>query len=96
MILQLIYIILAAICKAMTDTIAFHGGGIFHKNKFFDITTQGEFFPYSKYRIDGFHIFNSLMILFFILAVTGLNWKLAVAGIIYILIFNFFWNKIFN
>lgn len=67
MLLKILFIALAAICKAMVDTIAFHKGGRFLSD-FFNINKQGSFLPFTKYPFDGFHIFNSFMILFFILA----------------------------
>jgi hypothetical protein len=95
LILQFSFIILAAICKALVDTIAFHKGGVF-KSKFFDINTQGKFLPLTKYPLDGFHLANSFMLFFFILGITGFNWKLAAAGVLFIAVFNLFWNHIFN
>ena len=96
----ILFIIMAAICKALVDTIAFHGGGIF-KGKFFDINYQGKIIPFTKYAVNGFHIFNSLMIIFFALAAAfrpNLEWYyiLILWGIIFIPTFNLFWNKIFN
>lgn len=100
-ILQFSFIILAAICKALTDTIAFHHGGIFHADKFFDINTQGKFLPLTKYPLDGFHLSNSMMIVFFIAAVCApspIVWYLNIVllGVVFNLVFNFFWNHIFN
>lgn len=99
-IFQLTCIALAAICKALIDTIAFHKGGVF-KSKFFDINTQGKFLPFTKYPLDGFHISNSLMIVFFVVATcmpSPLVWYLNIIllGTAFNLVFNLFWNHIFN
>ena len=96
MVLFILFIILAAICKALVNTIAFHKGGIFHGIKFFDITVQGKFLPYTKYPLDGYHVFNSLMITFFLLAIFGFSWWVIIGGLLFNVTFNLFWNKIFN
>jgi hypothetical protein len=101
LILQFSFIILAAICKALTDTIAFHRGGVFKGRKFFDIYAQGEFLPFTKYPLDGFHVTNSLMIVFFVAAVCippSLEWYLNIIllGTAFNLVFDLFWKYIFN
>ena len=100
--LNLIYssivIAIAAISKALVDTIAFHGGGKFKGIDFFNINKQGKMLPFTKYPFDGFHLFNSLMIVCFITAVSlgGYRWyiDIPVLGIIFIIVFNTFFNKI--
>lgn len=97
----IILIIISAISKALVDTIAFHQGGVFKGNNFFDITKQGKMFPLTKYPMDGFHIANSLMILSFIVAVcipSTIPWwiKFSLLSVIFIITFNIFWNHIFN
>ena len=99
-ILFILFIIMAAICKALVDTIAFHGGGKL-KGSFFDINKQGKIIPFTKYRFDGFHVFNSLMIVCFILSACfapDLAWYyiLGIGGVLFNVTFNLFWNKIFN
>lgn len=90
----------AAISKALVDTVAFHHGGIF-KSDFFNINKQGNMLPFTSYPFDAFHIFNSLMILSFIVA-TLVNcnqkwyWKLLIYSATFILVFNLFWEHIFN
>lgn len=96
----ILFIIMAAICKALVDTIAFHDGGKL-KGSFFDINKQGKIIPFTKYHFDGFHVFNSLMIVCFILAacfVPDLAWYyiLGIGGVLFNVTFNLFWNKIFN
>jgi len=101
MILTILFIILAAICKAFVDTIAFHQGGIFHDLKFFDINKQGKMLPFTKWPVDGFHVFNSLMIVFFILAICfrpDVEWYFLIpgAGLLFNVTFNIFFNKFLN
>lgn len=100
-VLQILLIAIAAICKAAVDTIVFHGGGKLPKTAFFDNNKQGKFLPITKYPVDAKHLGNSLMIVSFI--VSGalrhrgvLLLDVAVLGIVFILVFNIFWNKIFN
>lgn len=102
-IIQILLIATAAICKALVDTIIFHHGGRLPKVSFFDNNVQGRFLPFTKYPFDAKHIGNSLMIICFIIAAVIGRWMLVhwiiqviVLGIIFILIFNLFWNKIFN
>jgi hypothetical protein len=92
-----LFIILAAICKAIADTIAHHRGGklpkLFPKYaKYFDMNIQGKMLPFTKYPLDGWHVANSGMIGFFLLAVGGLSMLLGSIG--FILAFNLFYNKI--
>ncbi|MFA9212948.1 MAG: hypothetical protein ACEQSR_03775 [Candidatus Methylacidiphilales bacterium] len=92
-----LFIILAAICKAFADTIAHHKGGSLPKllpkyAKYFDMQIQGEFLPFTKYPLDGWHVANSGMIGFFLLAVGGIYIVLGSIG--FILAFNLFYNKI--
>lgn len=100
MILRILFILLAALCKSLVDTIAFHKGGVFQGNKFFDINQQGKFIPHTKYPFDGFHVFNSLMIVFFVAATCTITRlpnlvNLVGLGIVFNLVFNFCWNKVF-
>lgn len=95
--IAILLIIIAAISKAFVDTIAFHSGGRF-KSDFFNINKQGKFLPLTKYPFDAFHLFNSLMIVCFITAVSlgGYRWyiDIPVLGVIFIIVFNIFFNKI--
>lgn len=97
LILKALLIIIAAISKAFVDTIAFHRGGKL-KGDFFNINKQGKMLPFTSYPFDGFHLFNSLMIVCFIAAgsLQGFRWyvDIPVLGIIFISVFNLFFNKI--
>lgn len=97
-------IILAGICKALVDTVAFHKGGVYKGNDFFNINIQGKFLPFTKYPLDAFHLANSLMIFLFVGAVVVAakqKWWIsliafAVLGLLFNGGFNLFWNHIFN
>lgn len=94
-------IVLAAISKALADTVAFHGGGIFKGKDFFDINKQGKFLPLTKYPLDAFHLSNSSMIFSFIIALVfpcDIVWwlEIPILGTAFNLTFNLFWNHIFN
>lgn len=99
-----ILVIGAGICKALVDTIAFHKGGVFKGNNFYNINIQGKFLHFTKYPLDAFHLGNSLMIFLFVGAVViAARQKLwisviafVVLGILFNLSFNLFWNHIFN
>lgn len=98
MIIKIIFIVLAALCKAAVDTIIHHGGGKLKVwfGDFFDVNKQGKFLPLTKYPFDGLHVFNSLMILFFLLAITTDLILIVAIGIIFVIAFKFFWDNIFN
>lgn len=100
------FVILAAICKALIDTIAFHRGGVFKGIDFFDINKQGKMFPLTSYPFDMFHLLNSTMLLSFLLGMVlfkqcAAGWKekiliLFIFGAASIMVFNLFWTHIFN
>jgi hypothetical protein len=93
--MSLVFIILAAICKAVADTIAHHyDTSIFRGKKFFNPEIQGKKLPFTNYPFDGWHVANSLMIFFFCLAVFWFTWKLLLSGALFIIVFNLFYNKI--
>ena len=101
LIISSILVVIAAISKALVDTIAFHGGGVFKGKPFYNINIQGKMLPFTKYPVDAFHLANSLMILSFILLAI-VNYKnkkwviFLVLAIVYLCTFNLFWNYIFN
>lgn len=104
--IQILLIAIAAICKAAVDTIVFHNGGKLPKIAFFDNNKQGKYLPMTKYPWDGKHVGNSLMIVCFVVSGTmgsaaaeghwGWLLEVGVLGIVFILVFNLFWSKIFN
>lgn len=98
----LIFIIISAFAKATSDTLAHHySSSIFYnKGDFWNIKKQGKFLPFTKYPFDGWHIFNSIMIISFI---TGFVFyeqtinpilEILIGGIVFNLTFNLFYNKI--
>ena len=99
-IIKVVLIIIAAICKAAVDTVTHHP----HTSKlwgdFWDLKIKRNYVPFTKYKIDGWHLSNSLMITCFIVAgvLNGYVWyyDIPVLGIIFILVFNLFYNKIFQ
>lgn len=94
-----ILILLAAICKAISDTIAHHKDtSIFKTSKFW--SNGGKIIPGTKYKLDGWHLSNSFMIVCFIAAavlhrpVFAWYWEIAIGGVVFNLCFNVFYNKI--
>jgi hypothetical protein len=88
-----------AIFKAIADRISNHLNtpSIFKDDSFW--LKQGIFFPKSKYKVDGWHISNSIFISASIgLAFSGLTltqwWLYIILGTEFILIFNLCYNKI--
>ncbi|HYH15586.1 MAG TPA: hypothetical protein VD794_10210, partial [Flavisolibacter sp.] len=100
--LFIICITLAAICKAVADTLYHHyGTSIFsnYNEKWWNPNESwkhAKFFPYTKYRVDAWHLANSGMISFFLAA--GVWNDLNVykglefigAGVLFIVVFNLF------
>lgn len=113
----LIFIVVAAVLKAASDTLKHHfGSSVFKKLKpeFWnpDISNTKELLtirlPFlkpikTKYRLDAWHLSNSLMIVSFTLAYVfspksgHIHWLIdfAIAGVLFILTFNTFYNKVF-
>lgn len=95
--ISLILIILAAVCKAVADTIKHHPDtSIFKLGSFW--LKEGKIL-FGKYKLDGWHIANSVMISSFITSANfPLDYKwyitIPVFGMIFILVFNLFYNKI--
>ena len=94
-------IVFAAICKAIADTIAHHkDSSIFKRSKFW--SQNGKFLPLTKYKADGWHFSNSTMIICFILAavlhepVIAWYWELLAGGVLFNLVFNILYNKVFR
>jgi hypothetical protein len=97
--MSLVFIILAAICKAVADTLShhFHTSVFRYMGKLWNPEVSWKIakrIPFTKYPVDAWHIANSLMIIFFLLAVFGFSWMVIVGGIVFNLAFNTFYNKI--
>ena len=100
-------IILAAICKAVADTLAHHfDTSIFKKKRqrFWNPAVSSNEAPrIFAYKIDAWHLFNSGMIIFLVSAVPlhqfdkwhlQWYWEILIGGTLWNIIFNTFYNKI--
>lgn len=100
MVIKAILIIIAAICKAAADTMAHHPRTMVFKGEFWRMWPRGKILAFTNYPIDGWHVSNSLMIISLIAAGTlpGYKWyiDIPVAGVLWILVFNLFYNKLFQ
>lgn len=103
--ISLLFILGAAVCKAVSDTISHHFyTSVFRgKNPDFwnpEYSWKVKPLPFTKYPPDAWHLFNSGMIVCFIAAavfhVKLLPWwaELLIGGAVFNLTFNLFYNKI--
>jgi len=96
--ITILLIIAAAIFKSIADTIAHHKDISIFKGIFWG--QDGPFFPGTKYRVDGWHLSNSGMIVAFILVAVFhepfSKWWVEVPlfGGLFIIVFNVFYNKV--
>lgn len=98
MILSLILVALAGFFKAVADTLADHfDTSIFKKlnPKFWHKATSSE---YAKrifgYKLDGWHLANSLMIFSFVAAASDSLIDFIILGVLFNIVFNLEYNKI--
>lgn len=96
---------IAAVCKALADTLADHFDTSIFKNKRHQFWDKAISSDHAKrvfnYKIDAWHLANSLMIVAFI---TGIYFKppyewyyfIPAAGTLFNMVFNTFYNKIFR
>jgi len=95
----ILLIIAAAIFKAVSNTIAHHKDISIFKGDFW--SQDGPFIPHTRYKFDGWHISNSLMIVSFIVGAVVhepiLKWyfEVPLLGGIFIIVFNVFYEKVF-
>lgn len=99
-------IILAGGFKAVADTLFHHfDTSVFKKmdRRFWDPNISWDyvnFLPGTKYRLDGWHIANTGMIVCFCFAIVlhhnvlPWGWEFLISGAVYNLSFNLFYNKI--
>lgn len=92
--------------KALADTLSHHFGTSVFKgwdSTFWDAQVAWQyhhFLPLTRYPVDGWHLANSAMILFFLLSVmtyqrlTKWYFELLVYGALFNLIFNLFYDHI--
>ena len=103
-----IFFALAAVCNAVMDrienSIQFNQSVFNRLNPEFWCKTISahsvKFIPFTKYRLDAWHLFKSLMIIFIVLAIIFYNpfiyvLDFVILGIIWNLVFNIFYNKVF-
>lgn len=100
-----ILIIVAVICSAVTDTISQHPKTTILTGKFWQLWPHNKFIPFTKYPLDGWHLCKSLMVLS-LLAIGFVDYLytyqwyyvagayLLTGGLLWILPFNLFYNKI--
>lgn len=97
--LAVLLVVIFAISKATADTIKHHPDTSIFNGTWW--LKESVIVPPSKYKIDGWHIANSVMILAFLLMIFvkipyNLFISFGILVILEILIFNLFYNKIFR
>jgi hypothetical protein len=101
----MIFILLAAIFKAISDTLADHFYVSIFRNmnpKFWskEQSADAKRLPFTQYPFNAWHLSNSAMILSFCLAFvlhdSPMAWyyELAISGVLFIAVFNLFYNTI--
>ncbi len=98
--IKALLIIIAAVCKAAADTMAHHPKTMIFKGAFWRLWPRGRMLAFTNYPLDGWHISNSIMIVTLISAgsLPGYLWyvDIPVAGVLFTLVFNLFYNKLFQ
>lgn len=106
MYIDLAIVVLAGAFKAVADTLTHHfDDSVFHKMdpKFWNPEFSwkyADFLKFTKYRLDAWHLANSGMIICFCIALAihghflWWGWEFLIAGTVYNLSFNLFYNKI--
>jgi hypothetical protein len=98
-----IFLAIAAIFNAIMDTLTHHFSTSVFKNKneeFWNPNVSWKFatfFPYTKYRVDAWHLAKSAMIVNICLAIVSFNgnwWEFFILGLLWNFSFNIFYNKI--
>jgi hypothetical protein len=98
MIVNSILLILAAIFNAVMDktkdTIQYNTSVFKNWNKrFWNDEEHTSYFPYTKYKLNAWHLSKSLMIICICAALSCNIWEFLIYGIIWNLVFNFLYNK---
>jgi hypothetical protein len=99
-----LFIVLAAICKAVADTLQHHFSTSVFKYKdprFWNPAVSWQHahrIRFTKYPVDAWHLSNSLMIIFFCAAaVSGTYFKwwidISICGVLFNVVFNYYYNK---
>jgi len=100
MILNSILLFLAAFFNAVMDktetVISFYSSRFKKLNPKFwckPISANKDFAPYTKYRVDAWHLSKSLMIICLCVAISDNIWQFLIYGFIWNLTFNLMYNK---
>jgi len=99
-----IFLALASICNAIMDTLTHHFSQSIFRNKNGDFWNPNiswrvaTYIPYTKYKVDAWHLFKSSMIIFICLAIVFAN-KLNIVdfvllGTLWNIVFNIFYNHL--
>lgn len=105
--LTILWLIVAAIFKAVADTLQHHFSSSVFKSSNPNFWNPNESWKYARrvfsYPVDAWHLSNSFMIVAFILAAIShhqviMTWwvECLLDGIVFILVFNFFYNRVFR
>jgi hypothetical protein len=105
-ILTAFFILLAAFFKAVADTLTHHFDSSIFKwwdGRFWNAAISWQYAKYlkfTKYKLDGWHLANSGWIISFCFAIVfhhsvlAWYWEVLIAGALFNLSFNLFYNKI--
>jgi hypothetical protein len=106
--ITLLFIALAGLFKSVADTIQHHYYDSYFQRfnqRFWNPALSWKYVktvPFTKYRPDAWHLSNSLMVISFCLAavLNDLYWhwvlQLVVAGLVFNIVFNTFYNRIWR
>lgn len=96
----LIYILLAVFFNSVMDktkdTIQFNNSVFKELNPKFwnDEAWQGKFLPFTKYKLNAWHISKSLMVFFFCASISDSFYEFVAYGIIWNVVFDLFYEDI--
>ena len=92
-----VLLILAAFFNAVMDktkdTIQYDSSVFKRWGKFWNDEEPTKFIPYTKYKLNAWHLSKSLMIICICAAISCTIWEFIIYGIIWNLVFNFMYNK---
>ena len=107
--LSLTFWVLAAVCNAVMDLLENEN---FSSSDFHKLNPRwwykreswkyAKFLPLTKYRLDGWHLFKSVMIIFICLSIVyytqiiGNLWDILIYGAVWNTVFSLFYHKIFR
>jgi hypothetical protein len=102
MVWSILFVTLAATCNALMDSVEYETA--FNRSIFSSLNPKWwcktvswqyiNFIPFTKYRLDAWHLFKSLMIIAQISAIV--SYKPIVNELIDIILFGLIWNMVFN